>query len=319
VECERAGAPKHLSGGPAPCIIDFGTREQKERFLPPIIRGDVRWCQGYSEPEAGSDLAALQTRAASDGAHYIVNGRKIWTTNAHHADWIFNLVRTDSTGKKQEGISFLLVDLKTAGIEIRPIINLAGDHEFNEVVFTDARVPKVNRIGPENEGWTVAKHFLKYEHAGTGGRGAVLRSRLARLRRIAAEECADTGERLIDDDWFRRKIDRVAIAVEAVDMLELRLMCKVSAGEHLGTEGSFIRIRASEVMQILTELMMKAMAYYAMPFQPELRLTHPGIEPVAPEHGRLATVTYLMKRAETIYGGSVEIHRNIISKRLLGL
>lgn len=318
VECEKAGAPKHLNGGPAPCIIDFGTPEQKERFLPRIIRGEERWCQGYSEPQAGSDLAALQTRAISDGDHYVVNGRKIWTTHAHHADWIFCLVRTSTAGKKQEGISFLLIDLKSPGIEIRPIINLAGDHEFNEVVFSDVRVPKANRVGPENEGWTVAKHFLKYEHAGTGGRGAVLRSRLARLRRIASLERAEDGKRLIDDEAFRRSVDGVSIEVEAVDTLELRLMCKVSAGQHLGTEGSFIRIRASEVMQTLTELMMIAMSYYALPFQPELRLMNPDVEPVAPEHGCLATMTYLMKRAETIYGGSVEVHRNIISKRLLG-
>lgn len=318
-ELARAHAPSSTGNGPGPCVIGFGTPEQKERFLEPACSGEHIWAQGYSEPQAGSDLAALQTRAVLDGDDYVVNGSKIWTTNAHHANWLFTLVRTSTEGKKQAGITFLLIELKSPGVEIRPIINTAGEHEFNQVFFTDVRVPVANRLGEENEGWTVGKHFLKFEHGGTGGRAARLNQRLDRVRNIARLERADDGLHLVDDEDFRRALSRVDVEIQAIDFLELRLMSKASKGEPLGTEGSFIRIRASEVMQRLTELGMEAMAYYCAPFQPELSLVHTNEVPVAPEHGMLETLSYFVKRAETIYGGTVEVHHDIIAKRLLGI
>jgi acyl-CoA dehydrogenase len=316
-ETALAGVPYGFNNHPGSCILKFGTEEQKQRFLPPILNVETIWAQGYSEPQAGSDLASLKTSALPDGDDYVVNGTKIWTTYAHHADWLFALVRTSSEGPKQRGITFLLIDLDTPGVDVKPIRNLAGVHDFNQVFFTDARVPQANRIGPENEGWTVAKHFLAFEHMGGGA--ARLKRRLAKLERIAELEPGNGSNPLAEDPDFSRKIAELCVAIDAVDFFELRLMTALSQGQAPGFEGSAAKIRSGRTMQALTELGMQAMAYYGLPYQPEaLTIAYTG-ETVAPEHGMTETLRYFMKRGETIYGGCDEVQHDILAKRVLGL
>ncbi|MFY8093795.1 MAG: acyl-CoA dehydrogenase family protein [Niveispirillum sp.] len=287
----------------APIIMAFGSEAQKQRYLPPILRSDVWWCQGYSEPGAGSDLASLKTRAVRDGDDYVVNGAKTWTTDAHLADWIFCLVRTDSSGRKQGGISFLLIDLKSPGISIRPIVTIDGGHEVNEVFFQDVRVPVENRIGEENKGWTYAKALLTHERTGIAG-VAWSKSQLRRLKALAAATDDGFGGRLLDDPALRDRISGLEIQLMALEMTDLRTLASVSAGHAPGPESSILKIRGTEIQQSLTELLLEVA----------------GQRVVAAAKGPDAIARlYLNHRKVTIFGGTSEIQKNIIAKAVLGL
>ncbi len=299
----------------APVIYTFGTPEQKARHLPPIRNGELFWCQGYSEPGAGSDLASLKTRAVRDGDHYVVNGQKTWTTLAQHADWIFCLVRTDPDAKAQEGISFLLIDMKTPGVTVRPIITLGGEHEVNEVWFEDVRVPVENRIYEENKGWTCAKFLLAHERTGIAG---VARSKrgVEKLKQIASVE-VDLGRPLSQDPIFVRKMTELEIDLLALEYTELRTLARESAGKGPGPESSLLKIKGTEIQQRITELAMEAVGPYAQPY---FRSFAGGnTPPPGPEHAHRAAPTYFNMRKTSIYGGSNEIQRNIIAKLVLGL
>jgi acyl-CoA dehydrogenase len=293
----------------------YGTSEQRAHFLPRILSGEDYWCQGYSEPAAGSDLAALRTRAAQDGEDYIVAGSKIWTTHAHFANRMFALVRTDANAKPQAGISFLLIDLRAPGVSIRPIVNLAGEHELNEVFFDGVRVPKANRLGAENEGWTVAKYLLEFER---GGRFApALRVRLKRLRAIAAQESMD-GEPLLGDAGFEARLVRVEMEIEAIQVTEHRVASALSAGQNPGPLSSMLKIQGTEALQRIEELGLDIAGQYALAGRPFVgdRWNEPTI---GPAHSADAAARYFNSRAASIYGGSNEIQRNIMARLVLGL
>ncbi|HYG54684.1 MAG TPA: acyl-CoA dehydrogenase family protein, partial [Burkholderiales bacterium] len=279
----------------APVLLRFGTEAQKQRFLPRIYNGDDFWCQGYSEPGSGSDLASLKTKAVRDGDSYIVNGQKIWTTLAHYADWIFCLVRTDANAaRRQEGISFLLIDMKTPGITVRPLILMDGAHEVNEVFFDDVRVPAENLVHEEGKGWTVAKYLLGYERMNTGRIGASKRE-LAALKKMSIERQ--------NDDRFRDRLSRLEIELMALEITNLRFLDRMRrTGQPPGADVSMLKIKGTEIQQGLTELMMQA------------------IDPVAQDEFSVAVrKRYLSMRKTTIYAGSNEIQRNIIAKMTLGL
>ncbi|MAG98210.1 MAG: pimeloyl-CoA dehydrogenase large subunit [Rhodospirillaceae bacterium] len=301
----------------APVIMNFGSDEQKAHYLPRILSGEDLWCQGYSEPGSGSDLASLRTKAEGQGDHYLVNGQKIWTTEAHWADMIFLLVRTDPDSKPQEGISFLLVDMKTPGITVRPIITIDGAHSLNEVFFEDVRVPKENRVGEEGMGWTYAKFLLGNERTGIAG---VKRSkmRVERLKEIARTEPAGGG-RLIEDASFRRRLAEVEMDLLALEYTELRGLSRENSGRGPGPESSLLKIKGTEIQQALTQLTYEAMGYQGLPYG--LPETDPSanLPPIIPEHGGVTTGDHLYMRAASIYGGSNEIQRNIIAKAVLGL
>ena len=298
-----------------PVLYTFGTPEQKARFLPPIVAGDVWWCQGYSEPGAGSDLAALQTRAVRDGDHYIVNGQKTWTTLAQHADWGFFLVRTDPTARKQAGISFLLIDMKSPGVSVRPIITLDGAHEVNEVWLENVRVPVENRVYEENKGWTCAKMLLSHERSGIA---MVARSKalLAELRAVAAG-IADGESTVAGDPVFRRKLTEVDVELTALEYTELRMLAAENAGKAPGVEASMLKIRGTEIRQRLNELLLEAMGAHASPHVSAARGY--GVDAVAMPAAVGAADTYFNMRKITLFGGSNEIQRNILSKAVLGL
>jgi alkylation response protein AidB-like acyl-CoA dehydrogenase len=320
VESARAGAPRLFSMGLRMCgpvVMKFGRQEQKDYYLPRILAGEDYWCQGYSEPGSGSDLASLQCRAVADGDDYVINGTKIWTTGAHHANRMFLLVRTASDRKPQEGISFLLLDMDTPGISVEPIITLAGDHEVNQVFFDDVRVPQANRVGDENNGWTVAKYLLEFERGGSAYAPAIQES-LTRLRAIARAETADGGS-LIDDPDFARQLAEAEVAVTALQFTEHRIASALSGGQNPGSASSLLKTRGSELNQQISELAMKAIAYYGAPFQPEARVPGNNVEPIGPEHAVPVMPKYLNFRAATIYAGSNEIQRNIMAKLVLGL
>ena len=313
-------APGALPFGPemvAPVIFTFGNDEQKQRFLPPILSGDVWWCQGYSEPNSGSDLASLQTRAVRDGDEYVVNGQKTWTTLAQWADWIFCLVRTDSSGKKQEGISFLLFDMKSPGITVKPIITMEGGHEVNEVFFDNVRVPVENRIGEENQGWTYAKFLLGYERSSMAGIPDAKRQ-LRKLHKMAVSEM-HRGKPLAQDNRFRQKLADIEVQIMTLEATELRTLAAMAGGGHPGPESSFIKIRGTELDQSLNELAVEAVGNYALPFAPDVVKHGSNEEPVGPEYAATAAPTYFNRRKVTIYGGSNEIQKNIIAKAVLGL
>ena len=299
-----------------PVIYTFGTDAQKTRYLPGILSSETWWCQGYSEPGAGSDLANLRTRAVRDGDHYGVDGAKTWTTDAQHADRMFCLVRTDAKAKKQEGISFLLIDMRSPGITVKPIITIDGAHEVNEVHFDQVRVPVENRIGEENLGWTYAKFLLGNERTNIAGVGRT-KMQLERIKRIAAAEPAGEGA-LIDQPRFRAKIAQLEIDLMALEMTELRILSAESAGRGVGPEASMMKIRGTELQQRATELLMEAVGPYALP----ARLPMPdgaNEPPVGPDYAATLAPYYLNWRKSSIYGGSNEIQRNIISKAVLGL
>lgn len=302
----------------APVIYTFGSAAQKERFLPKIQSGEEWWCQGYSEPGAGSDLASVKTTAVRDGDDYIINGQKTWTTLAQHADWGFFLCRTDpNAAKPQEGISFILVDMTTPGIEVRPIITIDGGHEVNEVWLTDVRVPVENRVGEENKGWTYAKFLLAHERSGIAG---VARSKrgIERLRSIASTEVLE-GAPLIEDDSFARKISQLEIDLTALEFTELRTLARESAGKGPGPESSILKVKGTEIQQRLTELTLEAVGSYGAPYFRGFPDDGSNEFPIGPDYAHHAAPNYFNFRKTSIYGGSNEIQRNIITKMILGL
>ncbi len=319
-ECSAAGAPiiqpfgVHMVG---PVIIAFGNEAQKKRFLPPILRCDEWWCQGYSEPGAGSDLASLKTRATRDGDHYIVNGQKTWTTLAQYADWMFCLVRTDPSARQQAGISFLLIDMRSPGITLRPIRLLDEDHEVNEVFLDNVRVPVENLVGEENKGWTYAKFLLGHERTNIAAVGRSKRE-LAFLKAFAARRPAGTGS-LLDDPLFAQKVARVEIELMALEMTVMRVLAQEVASGAPGPEASLLKIKGTDIQQRLTELMVQAAGPMAQAFDPDYldgRTEHSlsGDDDAAP----LAPY-YFNYRKTAIYGGSNEIQHNIIARMILGL
>jgi acyl-CoA dehydrogenase len=301
----------------APAIMRFGTEAQKSHYLPRILSGEDYWCQGYSEPGSGSDLASLQLRAVPDGEDYLLNGSKIWTTHAQWANRMFCLVRTRADGKPQGGITFLLLDMATPGIAVKPIITLAGEHEVNQVFFDSVRVPRANRLGEENQGWTVAKVLLEFERG--GGSAAGLKVSLARVKAIAATETADDGSPLIEDAAFRSRLAAVEIALEAIEMTEHRVMSALAAGGNPGPASSLLKAQGTEAMQRIDELAIEACARYATVEQPAARAHGSNVAAIGPQHSLFAMPRYLNNRAASIYGGSNEIQRNIIAQLVLGL
>lgn len=320
-ECALAGAPTIVPFGlsmVAPVIYTFGNEEQKQRFLPSILNSDVWWCQGYSEPNAGSDLASLKTTAVSDGDDYIVNGTKTWTTLAQYADWIFCLVRTGGPEvKNQQAISFLLIDIKTPGITISPIYMLDERHEVNEVHFDNVRVPKANRIGEEGQGWTYAKVLLTHERTGIA---EVAKSKdvLAKVKRIAAQT-NDAGASLMENPIFAHKVAELEIDLLALEYTELRTLAAVSTGKAPGPESSILKIKGTEIAQRIDELKVEVAGYYAIPFIDEqFNIDFEG-EKVGPGSAANSAPMYFNHRKTTIYGGSNEVQKNIICKAVLGL
>lgn len=302
----------------APVIYTFGSPEQKEKFLPRILSGEDWWCQGYSEPGAGSDLASLKTVAVRDGDEYVLNGQKTWTTLAQHADWGFFLCRTDpNADKPQTGISFILVDMTSPGVEVRPIITLEGGHEVNEVWLTDVRVPAENLVGTENQGWTYAKFLLAHERSGIAG---VARSKrgVEKLRDIAANETVD-GEVLIKQNDFARKVSQLEIDLTALEYTELRTLARESAGKGPGPESSILKIKGTEIQQRLTELTLEAVGNYSAPLYKDFSSEGSNEFSVGPDYAKSSAASYFNNRKTSIYGGSNEIQRNIISKMILGL
>ncbi len=319
-ECAEAGAPRIIPFGVnmvGPVIIAFGSPRQKQHYLPRILSNADWWCQGYSEPGAGSDLASLKTRAERQGDRYLVNGQKTWTTFAQHADMIFCLVRTATTGKRQEGISFLLIDMHAPGVTVRPIITLDGEHEINEVWFENVEVPAENLVGEEGRGWTYAKFLLAHERSGIAGVGASKRE-LRTLKAIAAQEQRN-GRPLIEDPRFRDRIARVEIDLMALEITNLRVLAAEREGRAPGAEVSMLKIKGSDIQQALTELMMDAVGPYALPYLPDAWGDHWLGEPVGPAYAAPLAARYFNYRKVSIYGGSNEIQRNIIAQHILGL
>ncbi|MEX2519117.1 MAG: acyl-CoA dehydrogenase family protein [Paracoccaceae bacterium] len=301
----------------APVLIKFGTEAQKKEYLPKILTSEHWWCQGYSEPGSGSDLASLKTEAVRDGDHYIVNGQKTWTTLGHISDHIFCLVRTDKTVKAQEGISFLLIPMDTPGVEVRPIITLDGEHEVNEVFLTDVKVPVGNLVGEENKGWTLAKYLLTYERTGIAG-AAYSRQAMEHLK-SAAKRLESDGRPLREDPFFAARMGKVEIDLMAMDIFNLRILAAAGGGAAGGVESSMLKIRGTEVRQELTDLMRRAFGPHAMPFVPESFDEGWNEEPIGPEGAMTRAKSYFNMRKVSIYGGSNEIQKNIISKMGLGL
>jgi alkylation response protein AidB-like acyl-CoA dehydrogenase len=319
-ECAIAGAPRVVPFGVnmlGPVLIKYGSEAQKRYWLPRILDGSDWWCQGYSEPGAGSDLASVRTTAVRDGDHYVVNGQKTWTTLGHYANMIFCLVRTATDVRKQEGISFLLIDMNTPGIEVRPIITLDGEHEVNEVFFTDVRVPVSNLVGEENRGWTYAKYLLTYERTNIAGVGFSVAA-LARLKR-AAQTITRNGKPLAQDPQFAARLAKVEIDLENMKTTNLRVIAAVAGGGVPGAESSMLKIRGTEIRQEISSLLRRAMGPYAAPFIEEALAEGYADEPVGPDEAASAASLYFNNRKLSIFGGSNEIQKNIISKMILGL
>ncbi len=319
-ECARAHAPGLIPLGLrmlAPVLFKYGSERQKSYYLPRILSGEHYWCQGYSEPGAGSDLSSLRTSAVADGDEYVVNGTKIWTTHAQFADHIFCLVRTRFDGKPQAGITFLLIEMDRPGISVKPIITMAGDHEVNQVFFDDVRVPQGNRVGPENEGWTVAKYLLEFERGG-GAAAPRLREQLKTLRSVAGKE-ADDGGRLIDEPGFRARIDAEAIRIESLDFVELETLDRVSRGGSPGASSSLLKNLSVDIGQALETLQLEAIGYYAVPAANSISLNGHDQPWVGEEYSETVTARYLNGRAASIFGGAREVQKNIIAKAVLGL
>lgn len=311
-ELELAGTPTLSPFGlemVGPAIIQFGTPEQKARFLPKILSGEEVWCQGYSEPEAGSDLASLRCKAEDDGDHLVINGQKTWTTYAQYAQWIFCLVRTSSEGKKQTGITFLLIDMNTPGVEARPMLTISGEPAFCDTFFENARVPKANVIGSIDAGWMVAKALLGHERTLLAMVGQSRRL-LRRVKRIAAETTTAEGS-LLDQPQWRGKIARMEVELEALRMANYRAIAGAQLGRAPGPESSILKLRGTEINQQLYELAMEVMGHDALSWYDDSGVL-PGMEQgIAPN--------FCYARANTIFGGSNEIQKNIIAKWILGL
>ena len=305
-ECAGGGAPRLISFGLkmiAPVLMAFGNPAQQQRYLPKIMAAEEWWCQGYSEPGAGSDLASIKTRAVKEGDHYIVNGQKTWTTLGQHADWIFCLVRTDPEAKAQRGISFLLIDMKMPGVTVRPIITLDGAHEVNEVWLEDVNVPVANLIGEKNKGWTYAKFLLGHERTNIAGIGIAKRE-LARLKRIAE------AEGRLDEPLFAARVAQVEIDLMALEITNLRVLSAEHARKAPGPEASILKIKGTEIQQAISELMMQAVGAYALPFKQD---------DVGPDYATHLGAGYCNLRKLSIFGGSNEIQKNIIAQMILGL
>ena len=318
-ESTLAGAPSLAPMGIGMCgpmLIGYGTQAQKDYYLPRILSGEDYWCQGYSEPGSGSDLASLKLRADVDGDHYVLNGSKIWTTHAHYANRMFCLVRTSDQGKPQSGITFLLLDMDTPGISVEPIVFASGDHEVNQVFFDDVRVPRENRVGEENQGWTVAKYLLEFERGGGGS--AAQEAAMARLRRLAAAGPVGDGT-LAEDPDFRRRLDEADVQLQAVQYTEFRTLAALSHGKNPGPESSIMKNLSADITQRLTELAVEAVAEYAQVYQPEARTVGSGVSAVGPDEGIMALPRYFNLRSSSIAGGTNEVQKNIVAKLVLGL
>lgn len=316
-ETERglAGIPDVIPFGlkmVAPVIYTFGNEEQKARFLPRILESEDWWCQGYSEPGAGSDLASLNTTADYAGDHYIVNGRKIWTTYAQYADWIFCLVRTSKGMRKQEGISFLLIDMKTPGITVKPIVTIDGNHSLNEVLFEDVAVPTENLIGEQDKGWTYAKALLAHERTGMAEVADSTRM-LEKLKQRASVE-VNGGKAMIDDPIFQTRLSDIEMELMALEYTELRVFASMAAGGMPGPESSLLKIKGTEITQAIQELQLQLAAYYGGALPDDLDSQDLGHDFAFEARGK-----YMYGRAATIYGGSNEVQRNVIAKAVLGL
>ncbi len=296
----------------APVIYTYGTQEQKEKFLPRILATDDWWCQGYSEPGSGSDLASLKTKAEVDGDDYIVNGAKVWTTYAQYADWIFCLVRTNSEGRKQQGITFLLIDMKTPGITVNPIVTIDNHHSLNEVVFENVRVPMTNRVGEQDKGWTYAKSLLAHERTGIAGVADSIRN-LGEVRKYSEQEI-NGGKSLAADPMFQNRLSNIEIELMALEYTELRVLATVAAGGAPGAESSMLKIKGTELQQAIQVLRMEVAAYYQGVLPNEM-----SDEQLGHSFGSKARQAYMYGRAATVYGGSNEIQKNIIAKAVLGL
>jgi alkylation response protein AidB-like acyl-CoA dehydrogenase len=303
----------------APVLMAFGSGAQKKKYLPPILASEVWWCQGYSEPGSGSDLASLQMRCEDKGDHYLLNGSKIWTTHAQWADWMFNLVRTRQGAKPQEGISFILVDMKTPGIKVEAIVTtdypVAGQQEINQVFYDDVMVPKENLVGKENEGWTYAKYLLEFERGNAGAPG--LKRAIGKVRKMASQTDAG-GTKLIDDSSFRARLDDLEIQVSAMEFTELRIFASLSAGQRPGPESSMIKCRNTDLQQAISELSVETIGYYAMPFVRDTWAMTNEPRP-GPDFAAPVAPYYFNLRKASIYAGSNEIQRNIMAKAVLGL
>ncbi len=315
-----AGAPRIIPFGLkmlAPVLIKYGSDAQKDYYLPRILDGSDWWCQGYSEPGAGSDLASLKTRAVRDGDHYVVNGQKTWTTLGQYANKIFCLVRTSTEGKPQEGISFLLIDMDTPGITVRPIILLEGTHEVNEVFFDDVRVPVENRIGEENKGWTYAKYLLTHERTNIANVGAN-KVALAHLRHSAKLQTI-RDKPLIEDPYFAQRLAQIEMDLDAMSTTNLRLLSSPDSVANAGPMSSMLKIKGTEIRQAINDLTRRALGPYAMPFVSEALDAGYNQEPIGPDYAAPVAADYFNNRKITIYGGSNEIQRGIISKMMMGL
>jgi|TARA_B100000315_G_scaffold247427_1_gene276096 alkylation response protein AidB-like acyl-CoA dehydrogenase len=318
-EATLAGAPSTAPMGLGMCgpmLIGHGTLRQKDYYLPRILSGEDYWCQGYSEPGSGSDLASLKLKASVDGTDLILNGTKIWTTHAHYANRMFALVRTDDSGKPQQGITFLLLEMDTPGVSVEPIVFASGTHEVNQVFFDDVRVPRANVVGKENDGWSVAKYLLEFERGGGGS--AAHQTALKRVRALAATVDAG-GLPLAQDEAFKRRLDETEVQLQAVQYTEFRIMAALSKGQNPGPESSIMKEFGASIGQRITELAVEAMGYHINPHQPEARTVGQNIAPVGPEAGVVAFPRYFNLRALSIAGGTNEVQKNIVAKLVLGL
>jgi len=324
LEKARIGAPNVIPFGMtmvAPVIMKFGTEAQKKKYLPDILASNVWWCQGYSEPGSGSDLASLSTKAEDRGDHYLVNGVKTWTTMAQYADMMFCLVRTSHEDIRQRGISFLLVDMKSPGVNVNPIITLdqpkVGHQEINMVYLENVVVPKENLVGEAGKGWTCAKYLLEFERG--NAYSPSLKGALAHLRRVAAGEATGLGTTLVDDDAFKARIDDVDVQIQALEFTELRILGALAAGQNVGPESSLLKTRGTELQQTLTELFVEAAGWYSAPFDASTGARDDTFVPVGPAHANGVAQDYFNTRKVSICPASNEIQRNIMSKLVLGL
>lgn len=320
-ELVRAEAPPLVPMGLlmcGPCLIGCGSPEQKAHYLPRILSGEDFWCQGYSEPGAGSDLASLQTFAESDGDDYVINGTKIWTTYAHHANRMFGLVRTSREGKSQAGITFLLLDMDAPGISVEPIVGLDEIPEQCQVFFDNVRVPKANRVGGENQGWGVAKYLLTFERGGAEY-APTLKVQLARVKQFAARQKTGPGRSLMQDDLFAARVARAEVDILALEFTENRIKSELGAGKTPGALSSMTKILGTEMQQRVTELAVDALGPQALIWQPKAIEPGSTVPAVGPEYAMTAMARYLNTRATSIYGGSNEVQRGIIAKMVLGL
>ena len=318
-ETAAAGCPAMSAFGArmlAPVLYTWASESLREKHLPAIRDASVQWCQGYSEPGSGSDLASLQTKAVRDGDHYVVNGTKTWTSGAHIADWMFCLVRTNSnTQRRQQGISFVLIDMKSPGVEVHPIYLLGEQHTVNSVSLVDVRVPVENLVGEQDKGWTYAKGLLTHERTGIAG---VARSQIAiRQLRALSEKIEQNGSSLAEDRSFVEKIDAVEVELMALEITELRTLATVEKGGAPGPESSILKLKGTEISQRISDLKVEALGYYALPYPDELTLDNE--ESIGPDESLAALQAMMWGRASTIFGVSTEIQKNIVAKAVLGL